>query len=100
MPTPTFSFRLPPVEREALVEMAKLYGAPNPRAFLREMVGAMCSGKSERVQEFNARLIRAAGEQLILKLNAPVASLAEPTRKAPVRRVKPKRKMRGRHGTT
>jgi hypothetical protein len=99
MPTPTFTFRLPDSERLALVEMAKLYGSPNPRAFLVEMVGAMCSGKPERVQDFNARLIRAAGEQLILKLNAPLSLPAESTDEGPARRVKPKKKRRRRRGT-
>jgi hypothetical protein len=98
MPTPIFAFRLAETEQAALVEMSKLYGAKNPSEFLREMVGAMCSGVPERVQEFNARLIRAAGEQLILKLNAPLASSAEKPRKPPARLVKPKKKNRGRRG--
>lgn len=99
MPTPLFNFRLPANERAALVEMSKLYGAAHPSQFLREMVGAMCSGDPARVQEFNARLIRAAGEQLILKLNAPLASSAEKTARPSVRRVKPKKKRGGRRGT-
>jgi len=78
MPTPIFAFRLAESEQAALVDMSKLYGSKNPSEFLREMVSAMCSGKIERVQDFNARLIRAAGEQLILKLNAVVPPLAVP----------------------
>lgn len=99
MPTPIFAFRLPETEQAALVEMSKLYGAKNPSEFLREMVGAMCSGKPERVQEFNARLIRAAGEQLILKLNAPLTLSPQKAPQPPARLVKPKKKRGGRRGT-
>jgi len=86
VPTPIFAFRLPVTEREALIEMSKLCGYPNPRAFLREMVGTMCSGDVERVKQFNARLIRAAGEQLILKLNGPLEKPASTGRKPRKRR--------------
>jgi len=99
MPTPTFTFRLPREEQLALVEMSKVFGAPNPRAFLREMLGAMCSGNAERVRDFNAKLIRAAGEQLILKLNAPLTLSPETPQQPPARPVKPKKKKRGRRGT-
>jgi len=94
MPTPIFSFRLPLVERENLVEMSKVYGAPNPRAFLREMVGAMCSGDPLRVREFNVKLIHAAGEQLVLRLHGPVPGKLVPLPK------KGRKKKRGRRGTT
>lgn len=86
--TPNFVFRLPTPEREALIEMSKLYGAESPSAFLRDMIGAMCSGDLARVKEFNGRLVRAAGEQLILTLNAAVDS--EPS-KAEIRPSVPKR---------
>jgi len=99
MPTPLFNFRLPANERAALVEMSKLYGAAHPSQFLREMVGAMCSGDPVRVQEFNARLVRAAGEQLILKLNAPLTLSPQKAPQPPARLVKPKKKRGGRRGT-
>jgi len=75
MPTPIMNFRLPPPERAALLEMAKLYGAANVSTFLREMVGAMCSGDAKRVRDFNVRLFSKVGEQLALKLSEPAAEL-------------------------
>lgn len=94
--TPNCVFRLPSEERASLDEMAKIFGAANTSAFLREMVGAMCSGKTERVAEFNAKLIRAAGEQLILKLNAPLGPVALPEASKvlslPVKRKKKRRR--------
>jgi len=69
MPSPQFSFRLPQKDKDALAEMAKVYGAPSPGAFCAEMVGAVCSGDMERVKAFNAKLIKGMGEQLTLKLN-------------------------------
>jgi len=96
MPTPTFTFRLPDSERASLVEMSKVFGSPNPRAFLREMLGAMCSGDPRRVEDFNRKLIHAAGEQLVLKLHAPLRALTKPV---PLPK-KGRKKRRGRHGTT
>lgn len=91
MPTPNFVFRLPTVERAALIEMAKLYGAPNTSAFLREMVGAMCSGDTDRVKAFNLRLFSKVGEQLALKLNATMDGLTpEPRVKREVRKARTK----------
>jgi len=80
MPTPLFNFRLPTSERLALVEMAKLYGSANVSAFLREMVGAMCSGDVERVRKFNVQLFQKVGEQLALKLTAPAEEMAREAR--------------------
>lgn len=92
--TPVFSFRLPSAERENLVEMSKVFGAPNPRAFLREMVGAMCSGDGERVRAFNTKLIHAVGEQLVLRLHGPLpGKVVSKAKKVPKRR-------KGRRGTT
>lgn len=76
--------------------MAKVFGSTHVSGFLREMIGAMCSGDPQRVQDFNAKMIRATGEQLVLKLNAlvPIPAKARPVAK---KRPKPRR---GRRGTT
>lgn len=70
--SPRFTFRLPQKDKDALAEMAKLYGAASPGGFLAEMVGAMCSNDMERVKGFVGRLVAKAGEQLTLQLNATV----------------------------
>ena len=76
--TPLFSFRLPVEQAAALREMSKLYGSPSPSAFLRDMVGSSCSGDSEKIKAFNARLIKGIGEQLTLKLNASIDEAMPP----------------------
>jgi hypothetical protein len=48
--------------------MAKLYGSPSVSAFLREMVGAMCSGDDSRASAFNVRLMEKATGQMALAL--------------------------------
>jgi len=77
--TPVFTFRLPVDQAAALREMAKIYGAPSPSAFLRDMVGSSCSGDSEKIKAFNARLFKGMGEQLTLKLNASIDEAMPPT---------------------
>jgi hypothetical protein len=69
MPSPTFTFRLPVKDKEALFQLAALYGS-SPGGFVAEMVGVICSGDFERIKAFNARLIANAGEQMTLKLNS------------------------------
>lgn len=98
MPTPILNFRLPNPERAALLEMSKLYGAPNVSAFLREMVGAMCSGSPERVKDFNVRLFSKVGEQLALKLSAPAIELASETTQRTERTKRTKRTKRRKGG--
>ena len=92
---PVFTFRLPTEKAAALREMSKLYGALNTSDFLREMVGAMCSGDVEQVKAFNGKLFQRIGEQLTLKLNAsfetvhPAATaLPVALKKGPVKRRK------------
>jgi len=72
MPTPVYGLRLPKQVQDDLQTFGKIYGAPNGRAFAREVLEVMTSGDMERVKAFNARLIRGVGEQLTLKLNAAV----------------------------
>jgi len=87
MPTPTFTLRLPLVAQNNLREMAKVYGAPNTRAFAAEVLAVMSSGDLEQVKAFNGRLIARAGEQLTLKLNAAMdAAVADKPQKRPVKR--------------
>lgn len=95
MPTPNFNFRLSADKAAALREMAKLYGSPNTSEFLREMVGAMCSGKVEQVKAFNGKLFQRIGEQLTLTLNATLETpppvvpvVAVSAKKGPVKRRK------------
>ena len=66
--TPNLVFRLPFAERAQLDSMAKLYGSPSVSAFLREMVGAMCSGDESRASAFNVRLMERATGQMALAL--------------------------------
>jgi hypothetical protein len=66
--TPNLVFRLPLAERAQLDMMAKLYGSPSVSAFLREMVGAMCSGDDSRASAFNVRLMEKATGQMALAL--------------------------------
>ena len=96
MPSPLLAFRLKAEDRAAVVEMSKLFGCANPSEFCREMLSAMCSGNPDRVQAFNAKLIHAVGEQLILKLHAPLRAISKPV---PVPK-KARKKRRGRRGTT
>lgn len=70
--TPLFTFRLPADQAAALREMSKIYGSPSPSVFLREMVGASCSGDTEKIKAFNAKLFKGIGEQLTLKLSASI----------------------------
>lgn len=84
MPTPHFNFRLARDKAAALHQMAKIYGAPSTSEFLREMVGAMCSGQPDQVRAFVGKLIAKAGEQLTLQLTAPMD--------AAVAALKPKKK--------
>lgn len=72
MPTPVYGLRLPKQVQDDLHTFGKIYGAPNGRAFAREVLEVMTSGDMERVKAFNARLIRGVGEQMTLKLNAAV----------------------------
>lgn len=64
MPTPMFNFRLPKADADALRMVAKVYGAPNPSAFLREMVGAVISGEPKKTGDFLSKLMVKMGEQL------------------------------------
>ncbi len=94
MPTPIFNFRLSTDRANSLREMAKVYGSKNTSEFLREMVGAMCSGETEQIKGFVGRLIQRAGEQLTLQLTAPLDAVSEPRKPAKTGR---KGKRGGRH---
>jgi protein required for attachment to host cells len=59
-----FNFRLPKADADALRMVAKVYGAPNPSAFLREMVGAVISGEPKKTGDFLSKLMVKMGEQL------------------------------------
>jgi hypothetical protein len=98
MPTPHITFRLHPDKAKTLREMAKVFGSPTASDFLREMVGAMCSGNVEEVKAFVGRLIQRSGEQLTLQLNASldvVAKAPEAPRKARKTSRKPRKERKG-----
>jgi hypothetical protein len=86
MPTPTYALRLPGETQKAIADLAGIYGAPNGRAFAREILEVMTSGDPERVKAFNARLIRGMGEQLTLKLNASIDSAVDAEKPAKIAR--------------
>jgi hypothetical protein len=94
MPTPIFGVRLPVKDRETLELVARVYGAKNASEFAREVLSVMCSGDVERIRNFNRRLIMAGGEQLILKLNAPLDAAPPVPQVVIKRRRKPKSKRR------
>lgn len=61
---------MPMKVQEDIADLARIYGAPNGRAFAREILEVITSGDIDRIKAFNARLIQGMGEQLTLKLNA------------------------------
>jgi hypothetical protein len=92
--TPTFTFRLPDEERKQLVAMSKLYGSPNPRAFLREMIGSMVSGDQERATAFNTRLVEKMTGQMALALQHEAQTACTDSEKADCIQVTKKRRLR------
>lgn len=92
------NFRLGGPERATLFEVSKLYGAPSVSEFLREMVGAICSGDMARIQAFNVKLFERVGGQLALQLTVPAAKVVSPVEKTkqPKRAVRRKRRPRAR----
>ena len=93
--SPKLTFRLPVGEREALSEMSKLYGSANVSEFLREMVGAMCSGELERVKAFNVQLMSKAGEQTALDFHSTAMSKLDELAGAHKRAVRGKGRKKG-----
>lgn len=75
MPTPLYTLRLPKEAQDNINRLAKIYGAPNGRAFAREILETFTGGDVERLKEFNAQMIRGMGEQLTLELNASLDAL-------------------------
>lgn len=100
MATPLFNFRLSVDQAAGLREMAKVYGAKNTSEFLREMVGAMCSGQPEQIKAFVGRLIQRAGEQLTLQLTAPMDAVIKAQKPVKKAKKKAKGKKGGRRGTS
>jgi hypothetical protein len=95
MPTPMYAMRLPKETQAALSEMAAVYGAPNGRAFAREVLEVMCSGDIDRVKGFIGRLIAKSGEQMTLKLNAALDASVEAEKPAQKPNPKGKGKKKG-----
>jgi len=99
MNTPHYTLRLPAKTIAAISEMGAIYGAPNGRAFAREMLIAMTSGDLEQVKAFNGRLMRGIGEQLTLQLNTALDAALPPqkpakTAKTPAKRAKTRKPRR------
>lgn len=78
---PPFTIRLPVAVHEEIKDMAKVYGALNPRAFVRELLLAVLSGDPRQVADFNSRLITRMGEQLVLDLTQKANQEAEKSAK-------------------
>jgi Rod binding domain-containing protein len=91
MPTPVYRFRLSHADQKNLNEMAQVFGSPNTSVFLREMVGAMCSGDPPRVSSFTTKLFTSMGEQLALEFAEKAKKQANQAKKSPV-----KSKLKGR----
>ena len=91
--SPKFTFRMPQKDREALEEMAKLYGA-TAGGFLADMVSAMCSAEPQRIKAFMGRLVSMTGEQLTMKFNAVVDDMMEPQKPAQ-KALKPQMRKKG-----
>lgn len=89
MPTPVFTLRLPQKTKDELAQLAKVYGAPNTRAFAREILEVIVSGDLERIKAFNARLVMRMGEQLTLQWSA--AAIAQAGKRAQEPRKRPRR---------
>jgi len=66
MPTPTFTLRLPLALQRQMVDMAKSYGAPNVRAFTKDLLEAVVSGDPMRAGAFTARLLARQQGQLLI----------------------------------
>jgi hypothetical protein len=91
MGTPVFSIRLPEETQRDIAVIAKIYGSPNPRAFIREALEVMVSGDFKRIGAFNARLMQGMGEQLTLQMTpAPEAEKPASKPKSPRKRAKPR----------
>jgi hypothetical protein len=91
MGTPLYTLRLPQKVQEDLSVMAKVYGLPNGRAFLREVAEVMTGGDLERVKGFNARLCKGMGEQMALDFNQALDVAAEGKKQVQKPRKKAKR---------
>lgn len=99
MPTPLFAFRLAKPEQRKLAEMARIYGSPNPSAFVREMVGAICSGDMGTVNGFLGRLGEKLTGQLTLEFQRKALAELQATREAAPRPAKPRKRRRPRGRT-
>lgn len=88
MPTPIYALRLPAKVQEDIAALGKIYGAPNGRAFAREILEVTVSGDIARIQAFNSRLILRMGEQLQLEFSAAVQKAAAGARKGTKKRMK------------
>lgn len=94
MATPIYSLRIPQKTQDEIAELARIYGAPNGRAFAREILEVITSGDLEKIKAFNGRLIKGMGEQLTLKLNSALDGPTEGRKPAQ----KPRKRAKGKKG--
>ena len=94
MATPIYSLRIPQKTQDEIAELARIYGAPNGRAFAREILEVITSGDLEKIKAFNGRLIKGMGEQLTLKLNSALDGPTEAKKPAQ----KPRKRAKGKKG--
>ncbi len=76
MPSMVYNFRLPPNDRKNLLRVARLVGLP-PSTFVAMAVGAIVSGDLERLERFNADMVKAMNGQLSLSMERVL--VARPT---------------------
>ena len=82
METPLFALRLPQVLQDQIKEMSKVYGSPNPRAFLRELIECVLSGDQAKATAFNVRLVERVTGQLQFKEESYLTAVAHRTQEA------------------
>jgi hypothetical protein len=73
MPTPTYALRLPKKVQDDLASIGLVYGAPNGRAFAREILEVVTSGNPDRISLFVQRFVERIGGQtsFALTVEAP-----------------------------
>ena len=92
MPTPLYNVRLDDGTKKRLEAVAKIYGAPNTSAFLREMLTSILSEDPNGPGAFLQRLGLALHRQAQLELNlAATAAPQKPAQKARSRRKRHRR---------
>lgn len=86
METPLFPFRLKKETQHRVREVAKIYGSPNPSAFLREMIDSLLGGNQRKTMFFLQELGSKLSDQMSLELIQAQKAAIKPRKS--VKRVK------------